>query len=71
MRPAKPFHPAREAILSMIKNNIQYTYEKFVDLVEYNIFRNNHIAYDVRPSTWSVLPYVPLGQKSLETPGLE
>ena len=44
MRPAKPFHPAREAILSMIKNNIQYTYEKFVDLVEYNIFRNNHIA---------------------------
>jgi len=44
MRPAKPFHPARKAILSMIKNNIQYTYEKFIDLVEYNIFRNNHIA---------------------------
>jgi len=42
-----------------------------IDLVEYNIPRNNHITYDVRPSTCSVLPYLALGQKSLETPGLD
>jgi len=43
---------------------------KFIDLVEYNIPRNNHITYDVRPSTCSVLPYLALGQKSLGTLGL-
>jgi len=30
IRPAKPFHPAREDILSIMKN--QYIYEKFTDL---------------------------------------
>ena len=50
---------------------IYSTYEKFVDLVEYNISRNNHIAHGVRPSTCSVLPHVALGQKSLETPVLD
>jgi len=44
MRPAKPFYPAREAILSMMKKYYTVTYEKFVDVVEYNISRNNHIA---------------------------
>jgi len=46
--PVKPFYPAREGIssgridiLSIMKK--QYTYETFVDLVEYNLFRNNHI----------------------------
>jgi len=29
LRPAKPFHPAREAVLSMMKTT--YIYEKFVD----------------------------------------
>ena len=50
---------------------IYSTYEEFVDLVEYNIFHNNHIVYGVRPSTCLVLPYVALGQKSLETPDLK
>ena len=63
LRPAKPF-------CQWWKNIIKYTYEKFVGLEEYNIFRNNHIAQDVRPSSCSVWPYVALGQKSLENPGL-
>ena len=32
MRPSKPFHPPREAILSLIEK--QYIYEAFVDLAE-------------------------------------
>jgi len=52
----------------MMKKN---HYEKFVDLVEYTIFRNSDITSDVRPSTCSVLAHVALGQKSLQTPGSE
>ena len=50
IRAAKPFYPTREAILSMTKKimlkkqTAKCVYEKFVDLVEYNIFRNNHIT---------------------------
>ena len=33
MRPSKPFHPSREAILPLMEK--QYIYEAFVDLAEY------------------------------------
>jgi len=42
IRPAKLFHSAGEDILSVKKK--QYIYEKFVDLVECNISRNNNIT---------------------------
>jgi len=41
---------------------MQYTYEKLFDLAECNISRNNHIAWNVRAATCSVLPHVALGQ---------
>jgi len=78
IRPAKLFHPAREGIssgrtatdiLSIMK--IQYIYETFVDLVERNLFRKNHIAQDVRPSNCCAAACVTLWQKSLETSALE
>jgi len=49
---------AREAILSMMKKTAKCVCEKFVDIVEYNISRNNHIAWNVRPSTYFLLAYV-------------
>jgi len=49
MRPAKLFHPAREAILSMmkkimLKKTAKCVQEKIVNLIEYNISRNKHIT---------------------------
>jgi len=40
MRPARPFNPAREAVLMM---KTQFIYEKCIDLVECDLFRDNHI----------------------------
>jgi len=60
MRPAKSFHPASEAILSLMEK--QYIYEAFVDLAEcmyYSLCRNNHIL-QVRPSNFCVVPCVAL-----------
>ena len=42
IRLEKPFHQAREVILLIMKK--QYNHEKFVDFVEYNTSRNNHIT---------------------------
>ena len=69
MRPAKPFYLACDAILSIMKK--WYIYENFFDLVECNIFRNNHIMQDVWPSNCCVKTCVTLGQKSLKTPALQ
>jgi len=48
----------------------QYIYQTFVDLVEYNISRNNHIKQDVQLQIWYVVASIALQQKSLETPNL-
>jgi len=64
IRPVKPFHPAREATEAYsswgLQTKRQYTYEKFVDLVECNLFENNDIMHDVRPSNCCVIAYVVL-----------
>ena len=52
------------------EKKIYCIYEKFVNLVECNIFRNSHITQDVWPSNRCVIAYVTLRQKSLETPVL-
>jgi len=47
------------------------TYEKFINLIEYNISRNNHFARASGPRHVLYCLTVALAQKSLETPDLQ
>jgi len=42
LRPAGPFHPARETILSVRKKECRPIHEKCVDLIERNILKQSH-----------------------------
>ena len=44
--------------------------ETFMELLQCNISRNNHITWDVRPSSCCVIPHVALREPSLENPAV-
>jgi len=69
IRPAKPFHPACENILSIVIK--QCIYEKSADLVGCDTSKKNTLHKIVQPSNCYVIACVALRQQSLETSALD